>query len=650
MVFKALCWTDIFVYEQCCDTASYGHSGLELCFAKEPLTFQNCCPFPTEQAFQRDSEYARQVEYISTWEGEERHGCDSRFFWLPSAIASAIQAGPAYHPRSGDVLEGNLALNSSQVAGAVSASVAEYLKRHKDLTLRSFVRLAQSFFASLARPLPVELAQMMLEIVIRFADVMILCPEAAVLGAILRAETVFLHSIAQGSRYAQSIRVFTWRAMRNGYLDVPHRWGGREAMDRLEDLASGSRPPLEPVTVDFVLPLCGEADVAGAASSLALALRSADGGGHPSDATLRRRDGRDHVAFALHLYDVCGLLSADRHRNLTAEVVGSLSTRSLGLLGAGPAGGQPRVIVDSLSEDVPAGDVGAYFHHLAKVSTRGTFADMTLLLHADFMEHIRPLAMDTLVTSLVSGSWPANDVDFMYLGWRHEGPTRQGGSRVAGTVRYHCGAGEDGRLGGCFRHPAQVLAKDASFGDFSPTVLENLWSLVFRCPFDARVHDFGGYDFSQLLLSRRAVEARPSSFWRRLSRELFSAKAYQLLPGVKFVSRRVDLSPRYGFNKGVSIWFEHMWHLLFDPSFFPEGGSGRDLRSYTRLANPWLPPGVRLSYLGLPDSVMMRHYWLPAAVQCLLLRDRQGCHLARLEQAGATADAPIYRMSEPLEP
>ncbi|CAD7934411.1 unnamed protein product [Amoebophrya sp. A120] len=30
-----------------------------------------------------------------------------------------------------------------------------------------------------------------------------------------------------------------------------------------------------------------------------------------------------------------------------------------------------------------------------------------------------------------------------------------------------------------------------------------------------------------------------------------------------FVSDRVDLTPRYGFNKGVCIWFEHLWHLLF---------------------------------------------------------------------------------------
>lgn len=182
------------------------------------------------------------------------------------------------------------------------------------------------------------------------------------------------------------------------------------------------------------------------------------------------------------------------------------------------------------------------------------------------------------------------------------------------------------------------------FGDFNPVLFENLWLLAFGYPYDRVADDFGGFDFSQLLVSRKAVLGRPASYWRYLAHAITARSSFQLLPRTQFISRRVDLSPNYGFNKGVSIWFEHLWHLLFDSRFFPERvdagswqGSGRDLRAFTRLGDPALPLGVRLGGSG-PDSIMLRHYWLSADEQCALFNDRQGCHLAKLFAVGVPPD------------
>merc|ERR1712194_948265 len=105
--------------------------------------------------------------------------------------------------------------------------------------------------------------------------------------------------------------------------------------------------------------------------------------------------------------------------------------------------------------------------------------------------------------------------------------------------------------------------------------------------FDPGTDDFGGYDFAQLLVSRRAVLGRPAAFWHYLSHSASAQASFQFLPGTRFISRRVDLSPHWGFNKCVSHWFERMWHLLLDRRFFPElsdagnSGAGRDLRAFT---------------------------------------------------------------------
>mmetsp|Transcript_47235 Transcript_47235/g.151609 ORF Transcript_47235/g.151609 Transcript_47235/m.151609 type:complete len:231 (-) Transcript_47235:61-753(-) len=139
----------------------------------------------------------------------------------------------------------------------------------------------------------------------------------------------------------------------------------------------------------------------------------------------------------------------------------------------------------------------------------------------------------------------------------------------------------------------------------------------------------------QRRLRRRAVLRRPPSFWHRRALVVSERRSFELLPGTRFISRRVDLSPAYGFNKGVCIWFEHMWHLLFEERFLPDATSGRpiDLRAFTRLGDATLPLGLRIGG-SLPDSVMQRHYWLSAREQCDIFRDEQGCSLAKLEAQG----------------
>merc|ERR1712216_975498 len=128
--------------------------------------------------------------------------------------------------------------------------------------------------------------------------------------------------------------------------------------------------------------------------------------------------------------------------------------------------------------------------------------------------------------------------------------------------------------------------------------------------------------------SSRAVSRRPKSFWRYLSRAVSARASFQFLPGTRFVSRRIDLTANWGFNKGVCIWFEHMWPLLFDPRFFPDAATraAKDLRAFTRLADASLPLGLRTG----PDGVMLRHYLLTADEQCAIIRDAAGCHYARV--------------------
>mmetsp|Transcript_63248 Transcript_63248/g.206384 ORF Transcript_63248/g.206384 Transcript_63248/m.206384 type:complete len:650 (+) Transcript_63248:178-2127(+) len=641
---RTWCWRDVFVYRECCDTASYGPGGLELCFAQPGLSFDICCPPPEDL---EAPIYGAPRRWVSGWfEGEEHLGCRSRFHWLPAAIAFTLNFGTEYHPRTGDVLDRAPGLNTTMSKNSVQRALKQHLEENADLGFGSFLRLARRYYE--AREANIELTHMINEILTRFGDSLTECPQAAFLAAFLKIESIFSRDLATARRFAHSMRTLLMRTITRGRVPEAETWDAHFALENLEVL--DRKPRLtRPATVDFVVPLCSLDDVGATAGSLRQVF------GEVPEVTM---PGAFQAEMALHIYDTCSLIthhfSDGSGKSLSALLFDGLPGRTAELFGAGGAGRGLRLFVSEFVEEVPAGDLTAYMHHIAEASASGTLADVTFLLHADFAEHIRTWTMEQILGSLASGAWPHDDVDFLYLGWRHEGPNQDGGRRVATTLRWHCSTNGP-RLKHCFNHPPQPLARGVRFGDFNPVLFENVWRWTFGCDFDARTDDFGGFDFSQLLVSKRAAQARSAGFWRHLARAITDRSSFQLLPGTRFISRRVDLSPQYKFNKGVSIWFEHLWHLVFDPLFFPEKpdagslepGGQRDLRAFTRMGDPRLPLGFRVGGMGVPDSVMLRHYWLSADEQCKLFKDRQGCHLAKLSSVGAKPESHSF-LSDPL--
>lgn len=634
LAMRVFCWDDLFVYTQCCNTALYGPGGLDLCFQQAFVSYEYCCPVPEDLTNPAVWDTAQWVN--SWWTETEKRGCKSRFYWLPSAVATTLHFGSTYHPRSGDVLEDNAA-NASASKESLQGTLKEHLERTQDFGFSAFLRAVRRYYE--LGELHVSLMQMANEILIRFGSALHECAEAAILAAFLKIESIFDRDRSGGLKFSDKLNTLVGQAYVYQRVKAPNDWDVRYALQRVDVLRR--RPKLKrPLVVDVVLPLCNVADVGAAAASLATAL-------DPLPEMTRLSPHSFKARLQLQVYDTCGLLAhsfAAPRRNISATLLAGLSPGALQFLGGRSAGVLPEVEVLPMEEEVPAGDLTAYIHHLAVASEAGRLADVTLLFHADFAEHIRTWQLDLLLGGMASGSYPHDEVDFLYLGWRHEGPVQ--GARVASTMRWHCHVGGK-RVGPCAGHSAQPLAKDARWGDFNPVLFENMWLRTFGCPFDPIADDFGGYDFSQLLVSRRAAQSRPSFFWKKLARAITDRSSFQFLPGTDFISRRVDLSPHYGFNKGVSIWFEHMWHLLFDPRFFPERpdagshrGSGRDLRYFTRLGDPKMSLGIRLGGAG-PDSIMLRHYWLSADEQCALFKDRQGCHLARLAAHGVLPNGRV---------
>lgn len=342
---------------------------------------------------------------------------------------------------------------------------------------------------------------------------------------------------------------------------------------------------------------------------------------------------------------------------------------------------------DTLTEDVMTGEVSAYFHHMAV--NYDDLADVTLFLHPDYREHTRHSFMHRVWQSLAGALTWDFGVDFLYLGWRHESPVVEG--RVAPHLSAHCpfhhvvgdGAvgqeGEDGengaggagnkKLGSGVRrdisraeiklpchtaggYPTLVHRKKFNLvGDYNPVLLTRIWELLFQENLDPRKHDFGGFDFNQILVSRRAMRRHARSYYGFLSEALHMGGSFRALAGRDplrmqsvgersameaavrvggvggsggqaawkrrvrlrrrgraggggvrnkveeeegfsgeepvrtarsvswpstelFISQRVDLTPGYHWNKGVCIWFEHLWHLLFHPEYMLRRSGG----------------------------------------------------------------------------
>lgn len=608
------------MYRECCDR-EYGPGGLALCFLPPELSFERCCP-PPDDIYSPLPNKLRTLA-ISWYEPGHQH-CKSQIAWIPPMVASMMTFGSDYHALTGEVLSGD---NSSVLHSKVT-SVRNHLQGTRDLRLEAFIGMASRYYES--GEVAIELMHMINDILLRFVDTFSECPEAAFLAAFLKTEAMFEDDGASAQRSAHQLRHLLLKTMNVGLLRPPLHWPVRRAIERLETLG---RRTVVSATVDIVIAVCGPADVDGASFGLREAFNDMS-----LPAQLR-------TAFSLHLADACGHLATSflpgplRFERLASAFLGGLAEETVRLFRRESGRGSLRVSTFELDEEVPPGDVVAYATHIAAASKEGRLANVTLLLHPDFAEHVRLWALRPLLRSLARGSWPYHQVDFLYLGWRHEGPVKN--HRVAYTVRSHCDT-RNPMLGPCLGEPEHPLSRNAIFGDFNPVLLDTIWREIFGVPYDKDKDDFGGYDFSQLLVSQRAASARPASFWRRLATRMSSKASFQLLPGTKFISTRVDLSARYGYNKGVCIWFEHMWHLLFDPLFFPERpnagsnvpGGNRDLRAFTRLGDPRLPLGYRVAALGAPDSIMIRHYWLNAHEQCSLLKDRQACALAAIDYIG----------------
>merc|ERR1712050_611519 len=102
-----------------------------------------------------------------------------------------------------------------------------------------------------------------------------------------------------------------------------------------------------------------------------------------------------------------------------------------------------------------------------------SLADVTLLLHPDFTEHVRPSMIDRVFGSLISGSWPHRAVDFLYLGWHHDGPVITDEGRVAGYVEANCDVAFDlGRSATCDGSPSHPLHPNSTFGKYNLALLQ----------------------------------------------------------------------------------------------------------------------------------------------------------------------------------
>ncbi|CAE7204627.1 RPL27B [Symbiodinium natans] len=644
--------------------------------SKAILTFDVCCPHPWHRP--PPAQYQK-VEVVDSPWGDVHLGCDSTFPWAPHALAPALLHGPAYHPNTGEYMEELLPFKGSTSRGvrqdpadaqrpSGAATMAadrtlrvkqEVARRWSRMGFRSFLEGARLYYET--RQWGIEMVAILTQIMANFAHSLSECTPVTLLAALIKAESLFDLDLAAGRRMHWTARALLQRALTEGRMnwtlgeETPSTFQSilTMALEHVRELEARRLPPARPWTVDLVFPLCKFGELSAISEGLALIGTGLVPPFDPLDGwppgTLQARQARDHnrlrgffrhARFRLFVYAVCGTyglfgrhadtgsISPQEEARLAEAIFKGLPESILQLFRApgaglwgqrgGSHGSLPPLHLAVFEEEVPTGDVAAYVHHLAMASNSETLGNITMLLHPDFLEHIRAWLVVSVFRALLNGAWP-QEVDFLYLGWRHEGPVTSEG-RVASHLRYHCDIepGAGGRLGPCDR-------------GYNPRLLENMWRMVFGRDLDPfSGDDLGGYDFSQLLVTRRAVLRRPARYWRYLSRVLSARSSFELLPGTKFISRRIDLSVNDPHNKGVCAWFEHMWHMLFDPRYFPkqDGPQEVDLRSFTRLHDRDLPLGLRSG----PDTVLGRHYWLNAEQQCRALQDEQGCRIYHMQQ------------------
>eukprot|EP00930_Biecheleria_cincta_P001585 TRINITY_DN102720_c0_g1_i1.p1 TRINITY_DN102720_c0_g1~~TRINITY_DN102720_c0_g1_i1.p1 ORF type:complete len:679 (-),score=86.89 TRINITY_DN102720_c0_g1_i1:34-2070(-) len=657
------CFDDDFVSKECCDTAAYGPSGLLLCFQNSLLSFELCCPAPKLR--HRPPFPTAMHVYANPW-AIKSLGCESTFDWLHITLQQSLLHGPAYHPRTGHEMADYLPANdTTQSSRYQEDDMNNRLERDKRLRQKIHSRWHLGFRNLLKGAAlyyshghwSIEILTAISEVTNNFGHALTTCLPGALMVGFLKAESFFDRDLAMARRMTGEMQYLHAKAKRQALLGSSNKgWHSVLALaeERVAMLMEERHAPAYPALVDLVVPLCSPAEIKALAAGLGVIGQLLEATTDPNDGwdpgSWRARSAREHTRlrgpwrharFRLHVYTICGDVYSTSSRGAGVEVLRPSEAGSAArlsnllfqgqtqdtrlLFGASKINGLPGIHLGAVDEEVPTGDVVAYLQHLGEAAADGTLANVSLLVHPDFIEHIRPWMLDAVIAPLANGAWPHGQVDFLYLGWRHEGPVQEDG-RVASHLRYHCEVipGHGGKLGTCDR-------------GYNPRLLENMWRIIFGRELQPEAgDDLGGYDFSQLLVSRQAVLQRPANYWRYLVRALSARSSFELLPGTRFVSRKVDLSPTMPWNKGLSVWLEHMWHLLFDRHFFPDSmgmnasrlGSGRDLRSFTHVSNRRLPLGLRAG----PDNVMARHYWLTAEEQCAVLEDEQGCRLLRLQR------------------
>lgn len=263
-----------------------------------------------------------------------------------------------------------------------------------------------------------------------------------------------------------------------------------------------------------------------------------------------------------------------------------------------------RAYVVPFLEEIEVGDTAVYLHHLAR--HYHSLPEVVICMSPDAYEHISPGLLASVMRSLAYRMWP-QDLSFLYLGHRHNGPVD-----------------EDGRVGSelflrCRRHPQKKKRPSASFFlggrtlDYLPhataassgvnwcTCLEHGWELLFGRPLQPDEDDFGGYDYSQFAVHRSAVLRRPRAFWESAWQALSRRANYELLPGTRHVSWKVDGIPSMSWNKCMSMVLEHIWHVLFHPR-------ARSWLWPTRLRDPSVPLSFKENLLHSNQPRLLRHY------------------------------------------
>jgi len=272
-----------------------------------------------------------------------------------------------------------------------------------------------------------------------------------------------------------------------------------------------------------------------------------------------------------------------------------------------------RAFVVPFFEEMATGEVAPNLHHVAR--HYDDLPDFMMILHPDGYEHIPILSFVALLNSLALRLFP--DVGFLHLGRRFNGPVDASG-RVGSEIQSYCRMRAPSSKGSAGRR--SVFRGDSFLERYTTRTpsgrycqwVEVAWELLFDRPPQLPEDDYGGYDFAQYVASRSAAESRPKAFWQNAWRSLCSASNYQLLLGTKFISWKeiTDSEGKrrlFGFHKGLTTAFEHLYHVIFNPG-------AKTWRWPTRPRNPSLPLGLKLTKggLGVGNLRQLRAYrWAP---------------------------------------